>query len=110
MTKTAPTAPDRTLQQRLDALARANRIRTGRAQIKRDIKAGRMTPQEALSLPEVESMRTYDFLMSIPKYGRVKANRVLNATRISPSRTIGGLTGRQLVELITYLPVGRARR
>ena len=29
-------------------------------------------------------------LMAVPKYGRVKTNRILNQCRISPSKTIGG--------------------
>jgi hypothetical protein len=31
----------------------------------------------------------------MPKVGRVKANRVLTSARISPSKTLGGLTERQ---------------
>ena len=34
-------APERSLAQRMDALKRANDIRTRRAQLKRDLKAGR---------------------------------------------------------------------
>lgn len=33
-------APERSLNQRMDALARANTIRTKRAQLKRDLKSG----------------------------------------------------------------------
>jgi len=34
-------APERSLTQRLDALERANEVRTKRAQLKRDLKGGR---------------------------------------------------------------------
>ena len=37
------------------------------------------------------------------KYGRVKTNRILNQCRISPSKTIGGLSGRQRAELVNQL-------
>ena len=41
-TSTSPSvAPERSLNQRMDALARANQIRVKRAQLKRDLKAGR---------------------------------------------------------------------
>ena len=36
----ASMAPERSLNQRMDALARANQIRIKRAQLKRDLKAG----------------------------------------------------------------------
>ena len=39
----------------------------------------------------------------MPHYGRVKANRVLNQCRISPAKTIGGLSERQRGELVAML-------
>ena len=42
-------------------------------------------------------------LLAVPKYGRVKVNKVLQVCRISPSKTIGGLSERQRAEFITML-------
>ncbi len=42
-------------------------------------------------------------IVAVPKFGRVKANRVLQQCRISPSKTIGGLTDRQRAELVELL-------
>ena len=39
-------------------------------------------------------------LLAVPKYGRVKVNKVLMQCRISPSKTIGGLSQRQRTELV----------
>ena len=39
-------------------------------------------------------------LMAVPKFGRVKAARLLNQCRISQSKTVGGLSDRQRAELI----------
>jgi len=39
----------------------------------------------------------------VPKYGRVKVNKVLQQCRISPSKTIGGLSQRQRTELVSML-------
>ena len=39
-------------------------------------------------------------ILAVPKYGRVKANKILNQCRISPSKTIGGLSERQRAELV----------
>ena len=44
-------APERSLLQRMDALQRANEIRTRRAQLKRDLKAGRVSIQTLLTSP-----------------------------------------------------------
>ena len=41
-------APERSLNQRMDALQRANQIRTRRAQLKRDLKGGRVSIQKLL--------------------------------------------------------------
>ncbi len=42
-------------------------------------------------------------LLAVPKYGRVKVNKILNVCRISPSKTIGGLSQRQRAELVALL-------
>ena len=99
------TAPERSLNQRMDALQRANEIRSRRAQLKRDLKAGRASIHHLLLDPPewVETAKVFDMLLAVPKYGRVKANKILTTCRISPSKTIGGLSQRQRDELITSL-------
>ncbi len=99
------TAPERSLNQRMDALQRANEIRSRRAQLKRDLKAGRASIHKLLLDPPewVETAKVVDMLLAVPKYGRVKANKILTTCRISPSKTIGGLSQRQRDELIVTL-------
>jgi hypothetical protein len=98
-------APERSLMQRMDALQRANEIRTRRAQLKRDLKGGRVSIQTLLLDPPeyVLTAKVFDMLLAVPKYGRVKANKVLQQCRISPSKTIGGLSQRQRTELVSQL-------
>ncbi|HST54891.1 MAG TPA: integration host factor, actinobacterial type [Solirubrobacteraceae bacterium] len=99
------TAPERSLNQRMDALARANHIRTQRAKLKRDLKSGRLSIHALLSTPPeyVETAKVFDMLLAVPKYGRVKVNKILAHCRISPSKTIGGLSERQRSELVSLL-------
>ena len=101
----APSTPERSLNQRMDALARANEIRTARAQLKRDLKAGRHSIQQLLldPPPYLETAKVFDMLLAVPKYGRVKVNKILTHCRISPSKTIGGLSERQRAELVSML-------
>lgn len=104
-TKSPVSAPERSLVQRMDALNKANEVRTRRAQLKRDLKAGRVRVQRLLLDPPqyLETAKVFDMLLAVPKYGRVKANKILIQCRISPSKTIGGLSERQRTELVALL-------
>ncbi len=87
------------------ALERANGIRSARARLKRDLKAGRASIHDLLQAPPdyVATAKVFDMLLAVPKYGRVKANRVLQQCRVSSVKTIGGLSERQRRELIERL-------
>lgn len=113
-----PTPPERTYDQRMAALEVANRRRTRRARLKVALKAGDVTLEPvivldlegirqatgiALERGDLDTMRIYDALLAAPKYGRVKANRILTRTRISPSKTLGGMSVRQRRELLIEL-------
>jgi hypothetical protein len=104
-TKSPASAPQRSLSQRMDALKRANDIRTRRAKLKRDLRAGRTNPQGLLLSPPdyVLTAKVSEMLLAVPKYGQVKVNKILAQCRISPSKTIGGLSPRQRAELVSYL-------
>jgi hypothetical protein len=100
--KTQAQAPVRSLDQRMEALKRANHIRVRRAQLKKDLKDGRAQIEEILLDPPdwVSTAKVFDMLMAVPKFGRVKAARLLNQCRISQSKTVGGLSERQRTELV----------
>src|ERR671934_2594236 len=100
--KTQAHAPLRSLDQRMEALKRANDIRVKRAKLKKDLKDGQVSIEEILRDPPeyVSTAKVFDMLMAVPKFGRVKAARFLNQCRISQSKTVGGLSERQRAELI----------
>ena len=102
-TKTQAQAPMRSLDQRMEALKRANDIRVRRAQLKKDLKLGRASIEQILNDPPefVSTAKVFDMLMAVPKFGRVKAARFLNTCRISQSKTVGGLSERQRAELVS---------
>ena len=103
--KSSLAAPERSLDQRMEALQRANDVRVRRAQLKRDLKAGRESIEDILLDPPeyVSTAKVFDMLMAVPKFGRVKAARLLNQCRISQSKTVGGLSERQRTELVELL-------
>jgi hypothetical protein len=102
------TAPERSLAQRRAALKRANDVRAKRAKLKRDLGGGRRTIHALLKNPPdyIETMKLFDLMLHLPKYGRVKVNKALTQCRISPSKTIGGLSQRQRDEVIALLRRG----
>jgi hypothetical protein len=104
-TTSAGLTPERSLTQRKEALKKANDVRTRRAKLKRDLKAGRTQIQGLLLDPPdyLLTAKVADLLLKVPKYGRVKVNRALTHCRISPSKTIGGLSQRQRNELVAYM-------
>lgn len=109
---TTPTpAPHRSLEQRRKALDKGNYHRSFRAEFKRAAKAGRADVCAVLLDPpaEMATIKVFDLLMAMPKVGRVKVNRVFTACRMSPAKTIGGLSERQRGELVWMLKRGRAR-
>lgn len=109
-TQTQACAPERSLVQRMDALGQANVVRTYRAGVKRDLKGGRVSIVDLLmdDDPLLETAKVFDLLLATPKYGRVKVNKMLVSCRISPSKTVEGLTERQRGELVEMIE-GRRR-
>jgi hypothetical protein len=100
-----PQTPERSQQQRMDALRRANDIRSERARVKDRLRNGDLGITEVLSDPPtcVHTAKVLDLLLAVPKYGRVKANRLLERCRVSPAKTVNGLTPRQRKELLDML-------
>jgi hypothetical protein len=102
---TVQATPERSLAQRLDALDRANDVRAKRARLKKDLKAGRADIIDLLRNPPeyLCTAKVFDILLAVPKYGRVKVNKMLRRCAVSPSKTIGGLSDRQRETLIGAL-------
>jgi len=95
--------PSRSLDQRLDALERANEIRVRRAKLKRALKSGEVKIDQVLLDPPayVLTAKVHDMLLAVPRLGRVRAGKLLAQCRISQSKTIGGLSERQRTELVS---------
>lgn len=102
--QTEMTAPARSLEQRMVALRRANEIRTRRAQLKRDLRAGSVDVADVLADPPeyVRAAKALDILLAVPGVGAVKARALLRGLRISDSKTVGGLSGRQADALVAH--------
>ncbi len=102
-------APSRSLEQRLTALATANRVRGYRRIIR--VSWQQAGKHEACALftlaigsppAELETMAVRDLLLMIPKIGPRAADRALTGAGVGYATTIGGLTNRQRVALATW--------
>lgn len=100
-----PGPPYRSPAARAEALQRANLTRTRRAQLKRDLKSGRQSIHDVLLTPPgyLQAAKVFDILLAVPSYGRTRVSSVLTRCRISPSKTIGGLSERQRDALLDVL-------
>lgn len=95
-------ALDDSLAQRMQALGRANEVRCARARLKAEVRAGRRSLAWAVRQDCVQSMKLFDLLICVPGKGRVKISKTLARVPVSPSRTVGSLTPRQLGELLAF--------
>jgi hypothetical protein len=83
--------------QRQEALALANEVRIARAQIRRDLRAGRIFIEELLAdPPDCILNAPVDWLIgSAPRIGRARTAQALRAIKAGPKRRVGDLTERQ---------------
>ena len=92
-------------RQRVQALARANRIRHVRADLKRRIADGHTSAAEVILRHqwEVESMPLAQVLTSQRHWGNARCRRFLTPMRLSERKTIGSMTERQRLAVAARL-------
>lgn len=109
---TAVLAPPRTLDQRMDALAKAHVVRQRRVDYKAELKlchaaGGSATLMAAAMIERPEwwaaSWRAGDLLFRIPKIGRVRRQKIMRRLGIAEAKTLAGLSDRQRAALVHVL-------
>jgi hypothetical protein len=97
--------PQRSRQQQLDALRRANEIRVFRADLKEKIGNARRDADEVLVSGDerLATMYVEELLRAVPGLGKVRIRQWFFRHQISPSKTIGGLSSRQRGALLVLL-------
>jgi hypothetical protein len=91
--------------QRMRGLALANEIRTRRAQLKKDLKAGRVLLADALLSQEdwFQTMRVREILCAVPGIGETEARRAMSCCLLGYSVQLGTLTAERRRELLKAL-------
>jgi len=98
-------ASTRLRERRMNALRQANQVRGLRAKLKQDLREGTVRLERILATGAdyLASAEVFDLLVAVPKIGPVKAAHLLSIARISPSKTVAGLSARQRARLIELL-------
>ena len=100
-----PGTVDVQTHQRLEALARANRVRQARAEVKQRIADGDVSAAEVILFHrwEVETMAVGDVLTSQRHWGDMRCRRFLAAMHVPERKTFGSMTERQRVAVAARL-------
>lgn len=98
--------------QHLEALARANRVRLARAELKRSIARGDVDAAGVIETApwETENMTLSELLTSQRRWGRTRARKLLQGLALSENKRIGTLTPRQRTLLSEALVAKAAGR
>jgi len=98
-------ASTRLRERRMNALRQANQVRGLRAKLKQDLREGTVRLEQILATGAdyLASAEVFDLLVAVAKIGPVKAAHLLTIARISPSKTVAGLSARQRARLIELL-------
>ena len=95
--------PTLTEEQRKEALAKAAEARKQRAQIKGELKSGRLSLGNLLGKSGddiVGKMKVSTVLESLPGVGKVRATKIMDELDISATRRIRGLGAKQREQLL----------
>jgi hypothetical protein len=97
MSASPSSPPSRTLEQRNQALSRANDIRKKRATDKKKIKKRQLDARKLLAAPPEHwyAARVADLMLAVPAVGHKKVETMLRRLQISPAKTLGGMTDSQ---------------
>jgi hypothetical protein len=97
--------PELTDEQRKQALEKAAAARHARAELREDIKSGKVSVQEVLDSddPIAQRLKVSALIESLPGYGKAKAAKIMDELGISSTRRVKGLGARQREQLLDAL-------
>lgn len=102
--------PELTREQRMEALARAGEARTERRRALDEVRAGTLGAEESLRDPRLQSCKVFMWLRAFPGIGRSKAEAIMAAAGVAPSRRVRGLGARQREAVLAEVGARRSGR
>lgn len=97
--------PQLSAEDRQKYLKKAEAARRARAQLREDIKSGKVSLQEVFDMDDdvAKRMKVSILIESMPGYGKAKAAKIMEELEISESRRVQGLGVRQREALLEKL-------
>ena len=98
--------PQLSAEERQAALEKAKAARIKRAQVREELKAGKITLKDVLDMkddPIVGRMKVSTLIETMPGYGKAKAEKIMSELKIAESRRLKGLGERQEAALLERL-------
>jgi hypothetical protein len=97
--------PELTDEQRKQALEKAAAARHARAELRENIKNGKVSVEEVLNSddPIAQRLKVSALIESLPGYGKAKAAKIMDELGISSTRRVKGLGARQREQLLEAL-------
>ena len=98
--------PTLSAEERKAALEKAKAARIKRAQVRDDLKSGKLSLEKLLAMkddPVVGRMKVSTLIETLPGYGKAKAENIMKDLRIAESRRLRGLGERQEAALLERL-------
>ena len=98
--------PQLSPEERAKALEKAKEARIKRAEIREQLKSGKLTLKEVVAMkddPIVGRMKVSTLIETLPGYGKAKSEKIMNELQIADSRRLRGLGERQEKALLERL-------
>lgn len=98
--------PQLSAEARAEALEKAKAARIRRAEVREELKSGKLTVEQVLDMkddPIVGRMKVSTLIETMPGYGKAKAEKVMRELQIAESRRLRGLGERQRAALLERL-------
>ena len=98
--------PQLSPEDRQAALEKAKAARIKRAEVREELKSGKLSIREVLAQkddPVIGRMKVSTLIETIPGYGQAKAEKLMKELQIAESRRLRGLGSRQLAALLERL-------
>lgn len=98
--------PQLTPEERQAALEKAKAARSRRAEVREELKSGKMTLEKVLTMkddPVVGRMKVSTLIETLPGYGKAKAEKIMKELEIAESRRLKGLGESQQKALLERL-------
>ena len=99
-----PAVPTISNEERLEALKKASALRSARAELRAALKAGEITIKDVVENPDAaaQGMKVATLIATLPGYGTVKTQKVMDELGIAENRRIRGLGAKQKEALLAY--------